>query len=200
MSSAISNDIFASIFMNLKIATGLAQAFSLLLFALIARWYVVPWIRNQDRANALVPLIWVHAFRYVALQVYSAQQAGFPISDSARDRIVYGDVAGMLLAIVAICALSIRARWSILMVWLLVAETLSDTVTNVADGIHEQLFGAANGVTWMVVTFYVPLLVVSIGLTVWQLYTRRGEALERPAFTAPLVASRSSIARKVAEL
>jgi hypothetical protein len=127
--------------------------------------------------------------------VYSAQHAGFPISDAARDRIVHGDVAGMLLAVIAIGALRNRARWSIPLVWLLVAETLFDTVTNVADGIHEQLFGAASGVTWMVVTFYVPLLMVSIALTIWQLYSRRGEALARSTFTAPFVANRSSIAR-----
>ena len=181
--------------MNLKIAAALTQVLSLFVFVAIAKWYVVPWIRKQERADALVPLIWVHAFRYVALQAYSAQQAGFPISDTARDRIVYGDVAGMLLAMIAIGALRSRARWSIPLVWLLVAETLIDTVTNVTDGIRERLFGAANGVTWMVVTFYVPLLMVSMGLTIWQLYTRRGEALERSVSTVPLVPNRSSMTR-----
>ncbi len=181
--------------MNLKIAAALTQVLSLFVFVAIAKWYAVPWIRKQERADALVPLIWVHAFRYVALQAYSAQQAGFPISDTARDRIVYGDVAGMLLAMIAIGALRSRARWSIPLVWLLVAETLIDTVTNVTDGIRERLFGAANGVTWMVVTFYVPLLMVSMGLTIWQLYTRRGEALERSVSTVPLVPNRSSMTR-----
>jgi len=180
---------------NLKIAAALTQVLSLFVFVAIAKWYVVPWIRKQERADALVPLIWVHAVRYVALQVYSAQQAGFPISDTARDRIVYGDVAGMLLAMIAIGALRSRARWSIPLVWLLVAETLIDTVTNVTDGIRERLFGAANGVTWMVVTFYVPLLMVSMGLTIWQLYTRRGEALERSVSTVPSVPNRSSMTR-----
>jgi len=124
--------------------------------------------------------------------VYSAQQAGFPISDIARDRIVYGDMAGMLLALVAIGALRRRARWSIPLVWLLIAETLIDTVTNVADGIREQLFGAANNVTWMVVTFYVPALMVSVGLTIWQLYTRRGEALEHSVSSVPFELRRPS--------
>ena len=178
--------------MNLKIAAALTQTMSLLVFVMIARWYVVPWLKNQERADALVPLLWVHVFRYVALQVYSAQRAGFPISELARDRIVYGDVTGALLAIVAICALRSRAGWSILLVWVLVAETLIDTMTNVADGIHEQLFGAANNVTWMVVTYYVPLLMVSMGLTIWQLYTRRGEALERAVSAAPFELRRTS--------
>jgi hypothetical protein len=173
--------------MNLKAAAGLAQLSSLVVFVTMAKWYVVPWIRSQDRAAALIPLVWVHAFRYVALQVYSAQQAGFPISDSGRDRIVYGDVTGMLLALIAMAALRHRTRWSIPLVWLLVAETALDTVANVSGGIREHLFGAANGVTWMVVSIYVPLLMVSLGLTVWQLLSRRGEPLARSiAEHAPL--------------
>jgi hypothetical protein len=80
-------------------------------------------------------------------------------------------------------------------VWLLVVETLFDTVTNVSGGIREHLFGAANGVTWMVVSFYVPLLMVSVGLTVWQLYTRRGEPLERASADKPWVSNLISMAR-----
>jgi hypothetical protein len=171
--------------MNLKAAAGLAQMSSLVVFVTIAKWYVVPWIRRQARADALIALLWVHVFRYVALQVYSAQQAGFPISDGARDRIVYGDVAGMILAMIALVALRYRARLSIPLVWALVAETLIDTVANVTGGIREHLFGAANGVTWMVVCFYVPLLMVSMGLTGWQLYSRRDEPLVRSTSVAP---------------
>jgi hypothetical protein len=33
------------------------------------------------------------------------------------------------------------------------------------------------GVTWLILTFYVPLLWVSLGLIVWQLYARRQEPL-----------------------
>jgi hypothetical protein len=36
---------------------------------------------------------------------------------------------------------------------------------------------AASGVTWLILGCYVPLLLVSLGLIVWQLATRRAEAL-----------------------
>jgi hypothetical protein len=46
---------------------------------------------------------------------------------------------------------------------------------------QEHLLGAAGGVTWMILAFYVPLVVVSLVLIAWQLVTRRGEMLaERP--------------------
>jgi hypothetical protein len=163
--------------MTVQSAQALAQASSIAVFATLAVWYVAPWLRRRARAAALVPLFWVHVFRYVALQTVSAQHSGFPISDGGRDEIIFGDVGGAILATLAIIALRQRTRWSIPLVWLLVVETAFDTVTNVMGGIREQLFGAASGVTWFILSFYVPAIIVSLGLLVWQLYTRRGEAL-----------------------
>jgi len=37
--------------------------------------------------------------------------------------------------------------------------------------------GAASGVTWMILAFFVPAVVVSIGLLAWQLVSRRHEPL-----------------------
>ena len=82
------------------------------------------------------------------------------------------------LALGAIIVLRYRMRGSIALGWVLVAETVGDTVLNVVSGTREHLFGAAVGVTWLVVSFYVPLLIVSLGLVVWQLYSRRGEPLQ----------------------
>jgi hypothetical protein len=50
-------------------------------------------------------------------------------------------------------------------------------VSNIHGGVQEHLMGAASGVTWMVLTFFVPMVVVSGVLMVWQLYARRGEEL-----------------------
>lgn len=180
--------------MDLKAALGLSQLTSMVVFVTIARWYVVPWVKTQERATALIALIFPHLFRYVALQAYSAQRAGFPISDGAVNQIVYGDVGGMILALIAIVALRHKVRVAIPLVWLLVIETAADTLLNVSGGIREHLFGAATGVTWMVVGFYVPFLMVSLGLTVWQLYSRRGEPLERSVSGAPWLPNRVSLA------
>jgi len=163
--------------MELKTALGLTQLTSMLVFASIAAWYVVPWLARQERATALTALVWPHVFRYVALQAYSAQRAGFPISDAGLTRLVYGDLAGAALAFLVILALRHRVQGAAALTWLLVATTAFDTLSNISNGIHENLFGAATGVTWMVVSFYVPLLMVSLALTVWQLYSRFGEPI-----------------------
>src|SRR5207247_645930 len=63
----------------------------------------------------------------------------------------------------------------------------------VIGGIRERLFGAASGVTWFILSFYVPVIIVSLGLLVWQLYTRRGEALTSSARTKELSQTRREI-------
>jgi hypothetical protein len=109
---------------------------SVAIYALIARWYVAPWLSSLKRVDALTALLWIHVFRYVALQIFAAQRDGFPISDGALLDIVIGDVAGAAIALAAIVLLRYRSRLGSVLAWLLVAETVYDTVTNIRGGIH----------------------------------------------------------------
>jgi hypothetical protein len=160
-----------------------AQVLSLIVFASVAVWYVAPWLSRVSRAQALTGLLWLHVFRYVALQAVSAQQTGFPISDGGLTEIIVGDVGGALIAFATIVALRNGARVAIPLAWLLVIETSIDTVLNIRGGAREHLMGAANNVTWLILGFFVPAIVVSLVLLVWQLISRRGEAL-RPSGAA----------------
>jgi hypothetical protein len=158
-----------------------AQLLSLIVYGAIARWYLVPWLNNRPRGVALTALLWVQVFRYVALQVFSAQSSGFPISDEGAMEIAIGDLAGAALAFAAIALLRAHMRLAIPLAWLLVAETAYDTVTNIRGGVREHLMGAASGVTWMILVFFVPMVVVSAALLAWQLHARRGELLDAAA-------------------
>jgi hypothetical protein len=51
-----------------------------------------------------VPLLWVHALRYVALQAFSAQRPGFAVPNGTRDQLASGDLIGMVLAVAALYA------------------------------------------------------------------------------------------------
>lgn len=170
-----------------------AQLFSLIALAAIARWYVVPWLNRQTRATALIALLWVHVGRYVALQVPSAQGTGFPISNAGAVEIVVGDVAGALLAFAAIALLRNRVRFGITLAQILAAETVYDTFANIRGGVREHLMGAANGVTWMILSFFVPMVVVSSALLIGQLFSRRGEALD--AVGGDVHSSRNSVVK-----
>src|SRR5215467_12984531 len=154
-----------------------AQFISLFVYVALAAWYVNPWLRSRNRADALIALLSVHVFRYVALQTYSAQHAGFPISDEGLTDIVLGDVGGAVIAFAAIALLRLRSRLGLILSWVLVAETAFDTVTNIHGGMREHLLGAASGPTWFVLAFYVPAVVVAMVLIAWQLVSRFGQPL-----------------------
>jgi hypothetical protein len=161
--------------MSLTLAAALATALNFGVFTLIAVWYVAPWLQSQQRATALSALIWVQVFRDIALQIFSAQRFGFAVSDPTRDMIALGDVAGALLALISLLALRYRPRIAPFLVWLLVLETVADLLYGTVAGLQEQIFEKALGITFIILAFYVPVLWVSLGLTIWQLFLRRSE-------------------------
>jgi hypothetical protein len=109
------------------------------------------------------------------------------VPDAARDQIAGGDVIATILAVISIAALHYRVRIAPVLVWVFFAEATFDLVNATIAGVRYQLFATASGVTWLILTFYVPLLWVSLGLMVWQLYARRHEplALAKPGFSSP---------------
>jgi hypothetical protein len=162
-----------------------AQLVTLVVFIVIARWYVAPWLAVRGRAEALIALLWIHVFRYVALQIFAAQREGFPISMGGALEIVIGDVGGAVIAFAAIVLLRQRAATGVILCWLLIAETATDTFLNIRGGVEEHLMGAATGVTWMILVFFVPAIIVSMCLMAWQLVARRHQALAEDGHSAP---------------
>jgi hypothetical protein len=162
---------------ELTAAALVAMVLSFVVFITAAAWYAVPWLRAVALGAALTPLLWIHAFRYVALQLFSAQEFGFAVPDPTRDQIVYGDLIGMGLALATLCALHYRWRLAIPLAWVFVVATVLDLSNAAVMGIREDLFDKATDVSWLILTFYVPALWVSVALVVWQLWTRRDQRL-----------------------
>jgi hypothetical protein len=160
---------------ELTAAALVAMALSFVVFITAAAWYAIPRMRPVALGAAITPLLWIHAFRYVALQLFSAQEFGFAIPDVTRDQIVYGDLIGMLLALATLYALRYRWRLAVPLAWVFVAATVVDLGNAAVMGIREHLFDKATDVSWLILTFYVPALWVSVALVVWQLWTRRNE-------------------------
>ena len=118
---------------------------------------------------AITPLLGIHAFRYVALQLTSSQAFGFAIPDSTRDQILYGDLIGMALALATLYALRHRQRLVIPLAWVFVAATVIDLSNPTVTGIREDLLDKTADLSWLILTFYVPAVWVSVGLVAWRL-------------------------------
>jgi hypothetical protein len=142
---------------------------SLVLYALMAFWYVAPRLSSVPREVALVPLLWVHAFRVVGGTILApgAVDPGVPME--FRTMIGYGDLATAVLALVALIALRVRLRGAIALVWLCLGVGLLDTVNAIIQSTRYGVFNYALGVNWVIVAIYVPALLVSSVLIFIQL-------------------------------
>jgi hypothetical protein len=167
------------------------QFASLVVFALMAVWYVAPLLGRLARGSALMVLLWVHVFRYVAVFTASAQHDGFPISADAVREVIVGDVVGAVMAMAAIFALRQRAQLGIWLTWLLSVETVVDFGVGIHRKLIEPLTAQPSGVLWLILCFFVPLVIVSVPLLVWQLWSRRRESLA--ATYGPASATRAFI-------
>lgn len=163
--------------MNAEKAIYLAQVLNIFAFIALAMWYVVPRLKDMSLGRALMGLTAVHLGRTLCLQVYCSQDAGMKMPNAIRDQIVIGDLAGWALALVILFCLHLRLRLSIALIWLLVIETFLDFGSGTFGLIRAGTIGAVNGPSWLVVVYYLPIVQVALGLTIWQLITRRGEPL-----------------------
>jgi hypothetical protein len=163
--------------MDLTLAALIATAISYVLFISLAIQVVGPWMNRQPAALALTLPLWVHAFRHIALQIFSAQRFGFALSDGLAAEIAWGDAAGALLALLGLWLLYLRSFAAWVVLWLFVIESTVDLLNATLGGIREQAFVTAHDVTWLILTFYVPALWMTLVLLVWQLVARRGEGI-----------------------
>jgi hypothetical protein len=153
---------------------GIQFTLSLVAYALIASWYVAPRLSRLPREAALVPLLWVHAFRVVGGTILAPGAADAGVPDSFRTMVGYGDLITAFLALVALIALRARLGVAVGLVWLCLGVGMVDTVNAIVQSMRYSVFDYALGVNWVIVTIYVPALLVSSALILLQLLRSRG--------------------------
>ncbi len=145
---------------------------SLVAYLLIAFWYVVPRLSGLSRAAALVPLVWVHAFRVIGGTILAPGSVEGAVPMAFRVMIGYGDMATAVLALVALVALRARYSGAIALVWLAVGVGMLDTVNAIIQSMRYNVFAYPLGLNWVIVCIYVPALLVSSLLIFMQLLGR----------------------------
>ena len=148
---------------------GIQFTLALVAYGLIAWWYVAPHLSKLPREVALAPVLWVHAFRIVGGTILAPGAVAATVPAEFRTMIGYGDMATAALALVALVALRYRLSAAIALVWLCLGVGLLDTVNAIVQSIRFSVFNDALGVNWVIVTMYVPALLVSSVLIFIQL-------------------------------
>jgi hypothetical protein len=131
--------------------------------------------------RALTPLLWVHAFRIVGGTILAPGAVGPGVPMEFRRMIGYGDMATALLASLALIALRTRFPRAIALVWIFVTVGMLDTINAIIQSVRFSVFTKTLGVNWVIVTMYVPALLVSSFLIYVQLVGPRvtGRSSER---------------------
>jgi hypothetical protein len=135
--------------------------FVLIAYALAARWYVWPRIASLPAALALVPLIWVHVFRIVGGTILAPGSVGPGVPSEFREMVGYGDMITGALALIALVLLRSQGARALWFVWVFVIVGLADTVNAVIQSTRFHVFDQPLGLNWVIVTAYVPALLVS---------------------------------------
>ena len=134
---------------------------SLAAYALLALWYVAPRLLRLPRETALQPLVWVHAFRMVGGTILAPGAVGAGVPILFQRMIGYGDLITSFVALLALIALRRRLAGALALVWVLLAVGMLDTINAIVQSMRYGVFTHALGVNWVIVTIYVPALLVS---------------------------------------
>jgi hypothetical protein len=151
---------------------GIQFTFFLVAYSLIAWWYGAPRLSRLPREAALVPLIWIHAFRMVGGTILAPGAVDAAVPAEFRTMIGLGDMATAVLALLALVALRVRWPGAIPLVWVFLAVGMLDTVNAIIQSMRFSVFAHGLGFNWVIVTTYVPALLVSSVLIFIQLRRR----------------------------
>lgn len=150
----------------------IGAACSIVSWSLVLRLLVWPRLRELPRERALLPLVLVECFRHVSLVVLLP---GFApdVPTEWSHHTVAGDLLTVVLAWVAVAALSLRARWALPAVWLMNVVGLVDLLRNVVRAAAMDIVGDM-GPAIVVPMVGVPLMAL-VHVVIFAVLLRRDE-------------------------
>lgn len=137
-------------------------AFSFIALSVLAA-DAIPWLRGLSRVRALELLLWTHVPRSLPLALLAPGQV-VGVAPSVANAIAWGDFLSAVLALASIVAIRSRGERAMHWVWLFFAVSSVDIVTALTLGLGSGVYEQPLGVSWFVLTLYVPLVCVSHAL------------------------------------
>ncbi len=136
---------------------GLQFFLSVVVWGLMAKWLLAPWLENKSPHEALFWLTLPHAFRYIGMVFLVPGVVARPLPDAFATPAAYGDLVTGVLALLALIAL--RTGWAraVALVWLFNIVGTVDLLNALRQANVVPDFGAA----WYSPTLFVPLLLVT---------------------------------------
>jgi hypothetical protein len=147
----------------------LQSTLSLVAFALLARWIVAPRLSKASIEAYLLPLAWVHVFRYTPMTLLVPGQVSPTLPAATAATIAYGDLVSALAALATVIFLKRRWKGALAVAWILNVVGIADIVVSTGAAIGARMYDIPIGFNWYIVNFYVPALVVTHAMMVARL-------------------------------
>ena len=143
--------------MDTQAIFGLQFFLSLVVWGVIAKWSVTPWLGTKSAHEALFWLTLPHAFRHIGMVFLVPGVVAQPLPDAFAIPAAYGDLVTGVLALLGLIALRTRWAGALALVWLFNIVGTVDLLNALRHVNVAPNFGAA----WYIPTFLVPLLLVT---------------------------------------
>lgn len=145
---------------------------SVVVWSLISKWLLAPWLDKMPPNDALFWLTLPHAFRHIGMVFLVPGVVAQPLPSAFAVPAAYGDLLAGVLALLALIVL--RSGWAgaVAAVWLFNIVGTLDLLNALRQPEPIPDFGAA----WYIPTFIVPLLLVTHFMIFVRLIRRRRSA------------------------
>ncbi len=150
-------------------------ATSVLVYSLLARWVLRPWLRDMPLNVALMILIAPHALRHIGLSFLVPGVVNPALPATFANAAAYGDFTAGLLAILALVALRNHWRSAITITWAFSLVGIID----LANALRQAVVIPYLEGTWYIPTFLVPLLLVTHVMVIGRLLSPASKRLLR---------------------
>ena len=140
---------------------GLQMILSLLVYVVIARWYLGPWLARRSRSEALIPLLLFHSLRHLGLTILVPTVTSPDLPRAWAEQLAYGDLLAQVLAFGSVLALRARLRFALALVWIMNIVGTLDLLNALYQGARLGAADLDTGSFWYVPTFLVPALLVT---------------------------------------
>jgi len=150
--------------MRPQLIFGISALLGLVVWGIIGARDIWPALRRRPRAEALRPLLLLHAFRFVGLAFLVPGVVSPDLPNGYARPAAYGDLATSLLALLAIATLGSRPGISVVWVFNIVGTIDLLNAIYQGDRLGVGIAPGLQGAAYFIPTVLVPLLFVTHAL------------------------------------
>jgi hypothetical protein len=136
---------------------------TVVIYSLIANWYLAPALAHLPVNETLAYLLIPHALRHIGMTaiVPDVVDANSKIPKQWSRQLGYGDLLTAVLALFTIWTLKEQWSFAIAMVWITnvvgTVDSVNVSILSTKHGVYDHGLGGF----WFVPTFFVPILIVT---------------------------------------